>query len=1273
MRRLYSLATLVVAIVVSLSSTAAPRASAQRKLLQPEPPVWPKSVEPSGVETDAVPDTLLPGGVSGFTLAASRLTYLTLPYCPPIGPNSPAPQREVEPNAASDPVLISRIPTYGGAARVLFSKNDPRAAGVCNPYRPSSNLAADSKYIYWAVGDRLVRLGVNANPGQEPQPWGEQLSTEAGKPIEVLVAGDLVVAMSQIGTGVATFTVINKNTGATSRSAQNGNNPRRLGWDGKYLYYLASNTLRRLLPGQNYTTLINPVTYATGGQTFVFPPLDYFVAEVAGGAPSVFWTRQNIYSDTDFTRVSQVYMYDTAAAQTYPFGVYSGVGEIDGLFADGTTVYVFEKRVFCSNPAPGCFGNKFYNLVLRQPQRYGPLTGYYGDPDDTRELYSREVPAALFSYDSNLRSDRKLLFWTEGEQLFRLAADAAGTPLVNMGVSGIEVTQGIQSLANGVRLIQNRRTFARVYVKADSGTVPNVTADLYGFWSGGPRGGSVVAPINQIGPRISVSSAPSRDNIDQSFLFELPWDWTTKSDLRLTARLNPYGYPFENNAADNTYTAGPFSFQPSPRLPVQFVAFGYTINNVTLRPNLVNDVLQTYSYIRRTFPLASGGGFIGDPSPGFRPNVWLIDDDNLGSRVDRSDKSCKDNLCASAYVNSRLTAMRTEEGIAGTTFMYGMISDIAGWFPRGQEGGSSVSSGPVGVPGNTLINEPAGSQTAPGSVWDTDRTYGDWYAAHEIGHSLGRNHPDSGSDDPATKADPAKPATVENCRHSRSDPGFPHGDTKSARAPIGASDGNTEGFDGGDAEFGIARAVLPSSLWNDFMSYCSNQWISDYTYNAIYDRLRAGSASVRAATVQRSQVAGDWLSVFGSIAADSGSASIDHLRRRASVAEVPQRTPGGFSIRLLGADSSVLADYAFTPADGDSGGRLGFGQVVPWVAGTREVRIVRLGDNAVLAAAAISATAPVVSNVRLENTPQPVADTATLAWDASDADGNALEVDVLYSRDGGTSFQPVELGVSGANVAIDTKRLGGGQAIFRVVVSDGANSAQADSPPFAMADKAPQPRISSPADGTRLRWGQLLNLAGEAEEFQDGALNGDKLVWSTPAGVLGKGALVTATSLPAGENVITLTATNSAGISASTKVTVFVDDELEPPGPMLAAAPGTINWHVGAGVSAQQTAQLSVANIGAGDLAWIASSDAAWLTLSATSGNAPAVITLSGDPSGIAPGTTAGATLTISTGSGPSAQSVKIRVGLSVGDARNSLPPGAQQTGRRTFLPLARK
>ena len=53
--------------------------------------------------------------------------------------------------------------------------------------------------------------------------------------------------------------------------------------------------------------------------------------------------------------------------------------------------------------------------------------------------------------------------------------------------------------------------------------------------------------------------------------------------------------------------------------------------------------------------------------------------------------------------------------------------------------------------------------------------------------------------------------------------------------PSARPDGSMEGFDVGDPAFSIAKAVLPSTIWNDVMSYCSNQWISDYTYTGMYN------------------------------------------------------------------------------------------------------------------------------------------------------------------------------------------------------------------------------------------------------------------------------------------------------------------------------------------------------------------------------------------------------------------------------------------------------
>lgn len=140
-------------------------------------------------------------------------------------------------------------------------------------------------------------------------------------------------------------------------------------------------------------------------------------------------------------------------------------------------------------------------------------------------------------------------------------------------------------------------------------------------------------------------------------------------------------------------------------------------------------------------------------------------DDELGSRVNRTHADCLAmdadyrNLCASAYTNTMMNAMRIEDGVSSDIFMYGMISDAAGFFPRGQACcGEKVSSGPVGVP--------------DAASWDTDTSYGDWYAAHEIGHTLGRGHPAENADDPATQN------VVEGCGHSPDDNNYPYADAK---------------------------------------------------------------------------------------------------------------------------------------------------------------------------------------------------------------------------------------------------------------------------------------------------------------------------------------------------------------------------------------------------------------------------------------------------------------------------------------------------------------
>ncbi len=209
------------------------------------------------------------------------------------------------------------------------------------------------------------------------------------------------------------------------------------------------------------------------------------------------------------------------------------------------------------------------------------------------------------------------------------------------------------------------------------------------------------------------------------------------------------------------------------------------------------------------------------------------------------------------------------------------------------------------------------------------------------------------------------------------------------------------------------------------------------------------------------------------------------------------------------------------------------------------------------------------------------------------------------------------MNVTGNRTQIDTAQRGGGTAKIRVIASDGFNTAQADSPSFTMANKPPVPIIDSPGTGLHIHYGQLVNFSGEALDYQDGSVSGSNLNWSGQNGALATGAYWSADNLPVGTNVITLTATNSVNLSASTSITVVVDDDLNLLGPTLTVGPAQLGWTFAAGATTPQTATLTIGNAGDGTLDWSASSDASWLTLDVVSGAAPSTIVVTANPAGI--------------------------------------------------------
>lgn len=176
-----------------------------------------------------------------------------------------------------------------------------------------------------------------------------------------------------------------------------------------------------------------------------------------------------------------------------------------------------------------------------------------------------------------------------------------------------------------------------------------------------------------------------------------------------------------------------------------------------------------------------------------------------------------------------------------------------------------------------------------------------------------------------------------------------------------------------------------------------------------------------------------------------------------------------------------------------------------------------------------------------------------LIWDTGDDAFDSTAI-VLYSPDGGDSWFPAARRVRGRSAKIDTDRLPGGRrGKFRVIVSDGFNTAQADTNfDIEIGNKAPRVQATFARHVEEVVAGDLVGFRGRARDLEDGVLDGDQLVWSIEGRVIGVGDKVR-TRLPDGEWVVQLEATDTDGVSSVAKVTVLVHPREgdEPEGPVF--------------------------------------------------------------------------------------------------------------------------
>lgn len=566
-------------------------------------------------------------------------------------------------------------------------------------------------------------------------------------------------------------------------------------------------------------------------------------------------------------------------------------------------------------------------------------------------------------------------------------------------LDGIEVTQAVQDIGHSVPLVAGKATIVRVYLKFPAPV--EVRGELQAARSAtGPW-----TPIPSIGP---AQLDPARAGGTLAQLRSRRADLRFSLNFRLPATLTGPGPVFLRMSAVRRTTGTPL---PSVAgIQVRSVTFA---RPATLRVRLVRMI---YTMAGRTFqPTATDASLFGSWLGRAYPTDRLL----LSTGTATANPSAPFDA---AQINAQLIALRAVDVGTGTdprTHYYGMVSD-GGFFMRGLASGIPQTPAP-----GTVASGPTGSSTFG---WDNDGSYGDWYGGHELGHTFGRFH-------------------AEFCGAIGGAPyPFPNGQ-------LSGPDEAFVGIDVGDPALGLPLKLMGSVAAHDVMTYCNSQWLSSFTYGAIYQRLvaenalAAGAGAEGMAMVQdRDSVpaaVGDarpaGIRIIGSVnltgAAGSISAVLPAAPGVAGAADEPgDAVPAGpdghqLSIRLLDADGEPIDERpaAFLPSscedpDQDVTGVLD--SVVPVPSGASAVEV--LLDGAVLDRRPIGGPVSRTADLRpgvADAGPTPDGG-RQLSWEVPDAPAGQRYA-VQLSDDGGASWRTVAVDLARPEVRLAADELAG--------------------------------------------------------------------------------------------------------------------------------------------------------------------------------------------------------------------------------------------------------
>jgi parallel beta-helix repeat protein len=694
----------------------------------------------------------------------------------------------------------------------------------------------------------------------------------------------------------------------------------------------------------------------------------------------------------------------------------------------------------------------------------------------------------------------------------------------DLAIKWVELTQVVQDLDNSVPLISGKHTWVRVYLDVGMAAKPlvPVTGTIRFVYENGLPMYTFIygkAEIITLAPSpYSITAFPehinrARANITHSLNFLIPshWSWDATPYLQINVRLlnssivdmNPYNEYYGPNYQTGGWIGEKIGlrFYSQKPLNIMFVPV-YGCTNVYVdgvspcAPPDIGDFWETARFVEKVYPISE-------------INVWKMSDD-----FSTSDPT--DSFLNGAALYNELWWMNffTNDPLDDMKY-FAMVCEEFDPTPNLLSGDSQTGMG-------------WGDQAwAVRQDYNTTRTLGGEMMAHEVGHTwLGT----------AGSIIEFWPAHVRDNCGARS-PFFEDYPTTSPY--LGLID--TYGFDG--------TTVYDPQSYYDIMTYSpcpgvpgNGQWISTYIYKKLFSEFARSTSSASIQTMSILQeIEQEYLAATGIMGVEDKVESLKLHRLMLPVGTDDEPGNGSYSLELRHENGSTLFVRYF-----ELGSSYGtdvpkpFAEILPYHSET--ARILLKHDDVVLETIAVSANKPQVT-VTYPNGGETLSGEQTITWMATDADGDSLTYDMLYSTDGGNNWSAIAIGLNQSSYVWDTDgSSGSSQGLIRVLANDGVNTGQDNSDSvFTVAKKTPELIIISPANNTSFFLNQSIIFEGVAFDLEDDTLGGDSLSWSsTIDGTFGSGRDFALNDLSPGEHIITLTAEDSDGNLETASITINV-------------------------------------------------------------------------------------------------------------------------------------